>query len=107
MPTVADMPAMNGPRLRTLRRAAGIKSGVFANRVGISLRHLVNIEGSGSVCSIEVANLMANELGVETNELLAEDAGTGPKPTHPKKRDEQTSPPPPPPPPAERLGGAA
>jgi transcriptional regulator with XRE-family HTH domain len=98
---------MNGPRLRTLRRAAGIKTGLFASRVGISRRHLVNIEGSGSVCSIEVANLMANELGVETDELLAEDAGTGPRPTHPKKRTDDGTPPPPPPPPAESLGGAA
>lgn len=100
------MPQMNGSKIRSLRQARGIKSGVFAERVGISLQHLVNIEGSGSVCSIEVAARMAAQLEVDSSELLAvdSDAGTGPKPTHPKK---QKPPPPPPPPADDSLDGAA
>ena len=60
------------PRLRSLRRATGVKSGPFADRFGVSRSHYGNIEAGRMPASIELLHLFAAALDVEVEELLAE-----------------------------------
>lgn len=69
MPLLNDQP-------RKLRESSGRKRREFAAKVGISYKHLVNIERSVRPPSIEVANRIANELGVDVDDILANDDST-------------------------------
>lgn len=66
------MPAVRGDLIRHLRQQKGEKAGEFAAAIRISPKHLVNVEGSGAPCAIEVVHRIAQRLGVPAEELLAD-----------------------------------
>ncbi|GAA1030726.1 MULTISPECIES: helix-turn-helix domain-containing protein [Amycolatopsis] len=87
MPTVK-------PALRAARRAKGLKISHLAARIdGLKVQHLANCESGHAVMSIELANLVARELGVEVGDIVDLDAEAGdetqPEKTHPTRRQEQ------------------
>jgi len=62
-------PVAQASALRRLRRAAGIKPGDFAARLGISAQHLRGIEGGWKSASPEVLGKAAAELGCEVTDI--------------------------------------
>jgi transcriptional regulator with XRE-family HTH domain len=64
------MPQVAGTRIREARRKRGIRVGAFATRVGISTKHLDNVEAGRKPASIELLNRIATELGIERAEDL-------------------------------------
>lgn len=64
------MPKPRGALIRSLRRKSGVKTGAFAARVDLSRQHMTAIEARNKVVSIEALERIANELGVEADELI-------------------------------------
>jgi transcriptional regulator with XRE-family HTH domain len=75
--TFADLydPCADPPRspLRARRIAAGVEAQALAARLGISPRHLWNIEGGHRGLSARVARAAARELGCEPSDLTDAD----------------------------------
>lgn len=70
-PTVA----VNGRALRTARKAAGVEAAQLAEKVGIDRSFLYHLErGSRTRMSPAKFNALAAALGVDREQLLAEEA---------------------------------
>lgn len=65
------MPRPNGPKIRSLRQARGLKRGELAKQIGIQPNNLTNIECNLRLASIEVLNRIGRVLGVEAQELIS------------------------------------
>ena len=68
------MPKPAGAHIRSLRQRRGVKTGTFAEQVGVSRQHMTAIEANGVAASIEVLNRIAEQLDVDVNELIDESA---------------------------------
>jgi transcriptional regulator with XRE-family HTH domain len=67
------MPRPNGPKIRSLRQARGLKRGELAQQISMQPNNLTNIECNLRLASIEVLHRIARVLGVSADELIAED----------------------------------
>lgn len=77
LPTLSHMPAVNGHKLRELRRPTGLKPEEFAVAARVAGKTVRNIECKerSQPVAIEVVHRFAKVLGVDYRELLAaEDA---------------------------------
>ena len=69
------MPVVKHAEIRASRQRLGIKLGEFAERVGVKYKTLANIEcGTQKFVSIEVVYRIAQGLGRDAEDLLAEEA---------------------------------
>jgi transcriptional regulator with XRE-family HTH domain len=68
------------PQLRTRRVASGTKSGVLAQKVGVTQSHLINVERGRQPGSPELFARIATALGIDVDQLIAaadDDSGPG------------------------------
>ncbi|MFV2172259.1 helix-turn-helix domain-containing protein [Actinomadura sp. LOL_016] len=64
---------LRGAKIRLLRQQTGVKKAPFAKRCGCSYSHLDNVEHGRKQPSIELLHRIANQLGVDIDEIsLAE-----------------------------------
>jgi transcriptional regulator with XRE-family HTH domain len=66
------MPWPNGERIRQARQKTGVTCKDFAADIGISRAHQDNIESARATASIEVLYRVANKLGLDISEVLAD-----------------------------------
>jgi transcriptional regulator with XRE-family HTH domain len=66
------MPAVNAAEIRRRRQRLGLKLGEFAERSRVKYKTVANIECGHQVPSIEVVYRLADALGVEAEEILAD-----------------------------------
>jgi DNA-binding XRE family transcriptional regulator len=70
-------PRPAGPVIRVLRQRKGIKVGTLARQVGVSAKHLSNIEGAGGGASPELLHRLAAALGVSIDDITTHDRDAG------------------------------
>jgi transcriptional regulator with XRE-family HTH domain len=67
----------NGKRIRLLRVERDIGAQDLAERIGISRRHLYNVERGRKATSIGVLLKISREFGVPLDDLILRDDSTG------------------------------